>query len=156
MSRTEELRRGGARERGGAGGGAPFVKWPDRYAFIEGEVIDHWTGKYGDAVTIAVRNVSNGLEAKGKTEDGQVFQRQITAGTEVNVGLNYAALEGTIREEDRGRQFHIAFEGWGESKNGDRFRIFAVLEVPEIATDKEPASVYSDAPPPDDEDELPF
>lgn len=160
MSRTNELRRGGAQERGGGGGGgAPFVAWHDCYAWVEGEVVNVWSGKYGDTATMAVTAVSDGLEAKGKTEDGQPLQRPVTAGTEVNVGLNYATLKETIRAEDKGRRFHVAFEGWGESKNGDRYRIFAVLELSGNGegVEQEPVAVgYSDAPPPGDDDFLPF
>jgi hypothetical protein len=155
MSRTEELRRGGATERGGGGGGAPFVRWPDSYAFIEGRVINVWTGKYGDTATLHVTGASPGLQAGGKTEDGEKYARKVTPGTEVNVGLNYASLQGTISAADQGAHFHIAFEGWGETKKGDRFRMFAVLETP---GDK--AAVGADPPdygaPPHDDDDLPF
>lgn len=160
MSRTDDLRRRGARERGGSGGGAPFVKWPKAYAFVEGEVIDHWTGKYGDTAVLRVTSVSNGLEAKGKTEDGDVYQEQVTAGDEVNVGLNYAMLRDTILPNDRGKSFHVAFESWETPKDGgDPYRIFTVLEIPmDEADDTDegvPAGSYDEAPPHSDED-MPF
>lgn len=144
MSRTDQLRRGGARERGGGGGGAPFVKWPDRYSWVEGRVVTTWEGKYGLSATVEVTVVSDGLQAKGKTEDGEPFIRPITPGVEVNVGLNYATLEGTIKPDDEGKYFHVAFEGWGETKNGDRYRVFAVLEVD--APDAERAEPGKNAP----------
>lgn len=160
MSRTDDLRQGGARERGGSGGGAPFVKWPDTYAWVEGDVVDVWEGKYGLSATLNVTNASAPApDAKGRTEDGEQYVRPITPGAEINVGLNYSTLEGTITKDDVGKHFHVAFEGWGEAKSGDRYRVFAVLEVPhegEGATPGENVDRYGEPEPETSDSSLPF
>lgn len=136
MSRTETLRQGGARERGGSGG-APFVKWGDAYAWVEGKIVGFWTGQFGDNVTLEVAAASDNLEMAGKDEDGNPYRVKVEAGVEANVGLNSATLEGTIKPEDRGKHFHIAFEGWDTNKREQRYRMFAVLEL-EDEPDREP------------------
>lgn len=145
MSRTDDLRRGGARERGG-GGGAPFVKFGDSYAWVEGHVTGFWTGKYGEVATLTVTNASAGLEAVGKDEDGEKYRVAVETGMEANVGLNNAALEGRILESDRGKHFHVAFEGWGETKDGQNFRQFAVLEIPPDESDADRGPIYPENP----------
>lgn len=162
MSRTDELRRGGAKERGGGGGGTPFVKWGERYAWVEGDILKLWEGKYGKSATVRVTRHSDDIQAAGKTEEGEKYIRPIAPGQEVNVGLNYAALEGAVTDSDEGRRFHFAFEGWGESKNGDRYRVFTVLELPEdeggAAAEDEPEgeTVRSEAGPGHPDSDLPF
>lgn len=124
MSRTDDLRNQGARDR--TGGGGPFVKWPKdaRHVWVEGTVTDLWEGEYGLAATIRVGDV-NGVEAGG----GDGPTRPVEIGDEVNVGLNYASLKDSVQESDIGGEFHFAFEGWGETRGGDKFRRFAVLEI---------------------------
>lgn len=157
MSRTDELMQGGARSRTGRGGGAPFVKWGDDPAWVEGKVLDIWEGKYGMAARVYVADCSDNLEAGGKDEMGPVEKE-----TEVNIGLNYAALEDSVTEEDRGAGLHFAFTGWGKTKDGTRFREFAVLEVPELGIGGPPARAKREASEPEEEsqeapdDELPF
>ena len=131
MSRTEDLRRGGASERtGGSGGGPPFVKWGEDYDWVEGEVLDLWEGKYGVSAKLRVVGASEGLEAKGKDEDGTPYTAEVESGMDVNVGLNYSTLEDAIVPADKGKIFHIAFEGWQAAKDGgNRYRVFAVLEM---------------------------
>lgn len=128
MSRTEQLRSAGARQRGSSGG-TPFVKWSDSYGWVEGKVIGHWTGDYGDVATLEVTSVSDGLEMAGKDEDGKEFRTLIEPGVEVNVGLNSATLDGTIRPDDRGKTFHVAFELWKHNRKGQRYRVFTVLDL---------------------------
>ena len=130
VSRTDDLREGGARERGGSVSGAPFVKWGDDYSWFEGEITGTFKTKYGLAVTFDVQHVSdNGLDTQGRDEDGNNFQGSARSGEEVNVGFGSATLEGKITEEDVGKVFHIAFEGWEAPKGGNRYRIFAVVEL---------------------------
>jgi len=121
MSRTEELRNQGATDRT-AGGGA-FVKWPsgDTPAWIEGEVREVWESEYGPAVTLVVSGCENIVLGGGDIPE---------PGTTVNIGLNYASLQNAVKDGDVGRVLHVAFEGWGETKAGEAFRRFAVLEVP--------------------------
>lgn len=134
MSRTDDLRQRGARDRTGGGGGAPFVHWGDSSAWVEGDVKEIWSSQYGPNVTMTVQARSNGLQAKVSDDTGK-YMEDVEPGAEVNIGLNHAALEGTVTEADIGKRMHIAFEGWGESqKTGNRFRRFAVLEVPDPAT----------------------
>ena len=112
--------------------GAPFVKWNDDYAWLEGEVTGTFKTKYGLAATIAVDRVSdNGLNTQGRDEDGNNYQGNVRGGEEVNLGLGSATLEGKITEEDVGKNFHIAFEGWEAPKGGNRYRCFAVVELTE-------------------------
>ena len=153
MSRTDELRQSGGRERGGGGSGAPFVKWGDHYVWFEGRVKGTFKTKYGLAATIVVSEVSDhGLIAQGKNEDGEVYTDTVNAGKEVNLGLNSATLDGKITEEDVGKSFHIAFESWEEPKGGNRYRNFTVIELTERASIPEPAAAGASA----GDDGLPF
>ena len=162
MSRTDELRSGGAKERGG-GGGLPFVKFGDEYSWVEGKITDIWTGKYGDVAVFTITAASGALQAVGKDEDGKEYRVKVEEGIEVNLGLNHAALDGRIVAEDQGKTMHVAFEGWGETKAGQRFRQFAVLELELELNQPQPddsdlppaggEDEYLDAP---DEDGLPF
>lgn len=132
MSRTDEMRQRGATARGGGGGGggAPFVHWTDSYAWVEGKVVGYFTTQYGDSATFEVTNVHDGLEARGKDEDGEKYRRRVKVGDEVNVGLGATALKDTILDSDKGKYFHIAFEGWQENKSQtNRYRVFTVLEI---------------------------
>lgn len=130
MSRTNQLREQGARERGGAGGGAPFVKWGDAYTWVEGEIIGSFQTKYGLAVTMMVTATHDaGLQAQGRDEDGNNFTTDVRVGEEVNIGTQSAALQGKITEDDHGKFFHVAFEGWEHPTGGNRYRVFTVIEI---------------------------
>lgn len=151
MSRTDELRQGGGRERAGSGsdGSHPFVKWGEDYAWLEGRLIDTWEGTYG--LTGVMEITATGaapLSAKGKNDDGNEYTVPVKVGDTVNVGFNHSSLQGKITADDKDKNWHIAFEGWQKSKStGNRFRIFAVIELTERAT------VPADDEP---EDGLPF
>lgn len=132
VSRTDDLRASGASERGGSVSGAPFVKWGDDYSWLEGEVIGTFKTKYGLAATFRVTSVSDyGLNTQGRDEEGNNFQDSVRSGEEVNVGMGSATLQDKITEEDVGKSFHIAFEGWEAPKGGNRYRCFAVVELTE-------------------------
>lgn len=130
MSRTEELRRlsqSGRVKSLNNGDTAPFIVWPkdDEFTSVEGELMSVWTGKYGPVARIEVHKASDNTVAVIGSGDAQ-SRVSIEPGTEVNVGLNYAALEG-IEEDQVGQIVHVAFTGWGETKKGDRFRQFDVF-----------------------------
>ncbi len=148
VSRTEELRQLSRRGKVTSlnnSDAAPFVVWPkgDELTFVEGELMSIWTGKYGPVARLEVRRASDG--AAGAVGSGDVQSRvAIEPGTELNVGLNYARLEG-IQEDQVGQIVHIAFTGWGETKNGDRFRRFDVYILPRV-DDVTGADVESGSP----------
>lgn len=159
MSRTEELRQGGGRERGGAGGGAPFVKWGDEYTWVEGKMTGSFQTKYGLAVTLDVTGVhSGGLQAQGRDEEGNNFTDEVRAGEPVNIGTQSAALQGKITEDDVGKHFHVAFEGWEHPQGGNRYRVFSVIEITPDDTPVRKDDVQRAAAGPgmDDDDGLPF
>lgn len=134
MSRTDEIRKGGGgRERGGSGGGGvPFVKWGDTYTWLEGLVTGSFETKYGLAVTLRVDAIhADGLKAQGRDDEGNEYVTSVALGTEVNIGTQSATLEGKITDADKGKCFHVAFEGWEESKAHNRYRVFAVIELTE-------------------------
>lgn len=133
MSRTDTLRQGGGKERGGMVGGTPFVKWGDDYTWIEGRVEGTFETKYGLAATFKVSAVHDGgLTAHGKNEDGEEFTLSIRSGDSVNVGMASAALKDKIEAGDVGKRFHVAMEGWEHPKGGgNSYRIFAVIELTE-------------------------
>ena len=148
MSRTDQLRGSGRTERGS--GGDPFVKWGDSYTWLEGKVVGTWEGKFGLSATMEITAVHDGgLIVQGKNEDSEKYTNTVSPGDRVNVGLNSAALQGKILAEDQGSTFHIAFEGWQDSKNGStRYRIFSVIELEE----RERATVPDDHTPQDTTD----
>lgn len=126
MSRTDELKRSGAKPIGkGSGGSAPFVKFGDDYAYVEGVIVDIWKGEYGRVAKIRTTDVSENLVAQMNAEEPT---EPVRAGETVNVGLNFAALE-EVTDSFLGACVHIAFVEWGETKRGQRFRAFDVLEV---------------------------
>ena len=163
MSRTDDMRGRGAERQGtgGGGGGAPFVSWGDRYGWIEGEVTGTFDTRYGLAATIKVSGVfENGLDTQGSDEDGNRYEGRVTVGNEVNVGMGLSTLEGKITEDDVGKSFHVASDGWSESKSGQRFRAFTVIELTErddvtAGGDDQPDSVVDDQAD-GYEDEIPF
>lgn len=162
MSRTDDVR-GEGRERGGSGGGSPFVRWGDDYTWLEGRMVGSFQTKYGLAVTLEVSAVHDGgLEAQGRDDDGENYTTAVRSGMKVNVGTQSAALAGKITEEDGGKSFHIAFEGWEHPQGGNRYRVFTVIELTE--REREPAASAAGPPSlagepwPDDEpdSDLPF
>lgn len=162
MSRTEQLRQQGARERGGSGGGAPFIKWGDDYTWVEGEIIGSFNTKYGLAVTLMVSGThAGGVTAQGRDEEGNNFETSVKAGEEVNIGTQSAALQGKITAEDVGKHFHVAFEGWEHPTGGNRYRVFSVIEItpdtgPDAAPDRTEDDVKRAAAGPGHDDGLPF
>jgi len=158
MSRTEELRGGGARRIGG-GSDHPFLKWPDKggasHAYVEGPVTAIWAGKYGQNLTIvaehgqAIRAVSGGEE---QTE------YKIEAGMELNVSLGYSALKEAADEIQIGNSYHIAFTGWEKSKKGgNEYRMFEVYDLGSAESEPEMEDTSDGNPPWHDEpDDLPF
>ncbi len=162
MSRTDDIRQGGASDRTGSGGGAPFVKWPKdkNYAWVEGRVKKIWNGRFGPSATLEVSSASDGLVAKGKNESGEETVSDVRAGEEVNVGLNSSALQDTLDQDDVGENVHIAFEGWVEAKgSGNAYRLFTVLVLDErggVGEETVGASVGEAGPGHPDNDDLPF
>ena len=127
-SRAEQLLKSGRAKSLTSGGSAPFVHWPadGQHMFIEGEVVELWEGKYGQVARLLISQAS--ANAWGVSGGGDSQSRApIETGQQVNVGLNYAALEG-VGEKQVGGSVHIAFTGWGETKDGNPFRQFEVLE----------------------------
>ena len=134
MSRTNELRASGAvartREVSGDASAepAPYIKWADDYAWVEGEAVELWDSPkgFGESVAMDLTSCSDNLVGKLGTEIVA-----IEAGKRVNVGLGSATLQGTITAADvqQGKHFHVAFMRWQEPVNGNRYRVFAVLEV---------------------------
>jgi len=145
-SRTDDLRHSGASERGGgAGGGAPFVKWGDDYTWLEGEVTGSFTTKYGLAVTLKVVAVSeNGVDTQGMDEDGNRYEGVVTVGQSVNIGTQSATLKDKIVAEDVGKTFHVAFEGWDEGKQ-NRYRCFTVIDLGDEYNQEAPVGGPPDA-----------
>ena len=72
----------------------------------------------------------------------------------MNLGLYSAALKGKITDQDVNKKFHIAFEQWGESKGGNRFRSFAVIPMGEAKSNVEKVKEVLNAEVIDDD--LPF
>jgi hypothetical protein len=135
-TRTQELQ-GRARERkSSGGGGTPFVRWADSYAWVEGKMVGSFDTKYGLAATIEVTNTGGSpLSALGKDEEGNDFTVKVEPGIRVNIGTGAALLSGTITKEDEGKSFHVAFEGWEKPKGKNQYRIFKVFDM----SDREPA-----------------
>jgi len=162
MSRTDELRASGAVARTKEVSGdasmepAPYVKWADEYAYVEGQVKELWDSPkgYGESISMALTSCSDNLMGKLGTEIVA-----ISAGGRANVGLGSATLQGTITAADvqQGKHFHVAFLRWQEPANGNRYRVFAVLEVaaPE-AEEQGIVALKVPAVEPDDDDALPF
>jgi len=158
MSRTDELKASGAVARTKEISGdasaepAPYVKWGDEYAWIEGQVMELWDSPkgYGESVAMTLTSCSDNLMGKLATEIVA-----IEAGKRVNVGLGSATLKGTITAVDiqQGKHFHIAFIRWQEPVDGNRYRVFAVLEVAPPGADEQ-GIVTLQAPEADDA--LPF
>ena len=131
MSRTDELRASGAVARtrdvseAGSTEPAPYIRWADDYAWVEGQVTELWDSPkgYGESVSLQLTACSFGLEGKLGAD-----LTSVNAGERVNVGLGSATLQGTITAADvqQGKHFHVAFMRWQEPANGNRYRVFAV------------------------------
>jgi hypothetical protein len=162
MSRTDELKAAGAvartREVSGDASAepAPYVKWGDEYAWVEGQAMELWDSPkgYGESVAMTLTSCSDNLEGKLGTEIVA-----ISAGQRANVGLGSATLKGTITAADvaQDKHFHIAFIRWQEPVDRNRYRVFAVLEV--AAPDAEEQGIVALKVPavaPEADDALPF
>ena len=159
MSRTDELRASGAVARTKEVSGdtsmepAPYIKWGDDYAYVEGQVMELWDSPkgYGESVAMALTSCSDGLMGKLGTEIVPISER-------VNVGLGSATLKGTITAADvqQGKHFHVAFMRWQEPANasGNRYRVFTVLEV--AAAEAGEQGIVALKVPEADDDALPF
>ena len=160
MSRTDELKAIGAVARTKEVSGdasmepAAYVKWGDEYAYVEGQVKELWDSPkgYGESVSMALTSCSDGLMGKLGTEIVG-----ISAGERANVGLGSATLQGTITAADveQGKHFHVAFMRWQEPVNGNRYRVFTVLEVAAPGADEQ-GIVALKVPAVKDDDALPF
>lgn len=156
-NRTDELRASGAVARTKEVSGdassepAPYVRWADEYAYVEGRVTELWDSPkgYGESVAMTLTSCSDNLMGKLGTEIVA-----ISAGQKANVGLGSATLKGTITAADvqQGKHFHVAFLRWQEPANGNRYRVFAVLEVAAPEADEQ-GIVAVKVP---DDDALPF
>ena len=156
-NRTDELRASGAVARtkdvseGGSTEPAPYIRWADEYAWVEGQVMELWDSPkgYGESVSFVLTSCSDNLMGKLGTEIVA-----ISAGQRANVGLGSATLQGTITAADvqQGKHFHVAFLRWQEPANGNRYRVFAVLEVAAPEADEQ-GIVAVKVP---DDDALPF
>lgn len=158
VSRTDDMREQGARSVGRSGGSAPFVKWGDDYAWIEGTISDFWEGEYGRVARIDVSNASDNLEAQ---MDAESAREPVEAGDHVNLGLAYATLD-PITDDYLGAKVHVAFVEWGETKRGQNFRNFEILELeraPERRSDRPEPEPQSDEDRPSasvTDDDIPF
>ena len=129
-SRTEELQKRGDAVSLNNGDSAPFVVWPkEDYAYVEGRLEELWEGIYGPVARISIHKASENAEGAIGSGDER-YRTAIEAGNEVNLGLSYAALNG-ISESQIGKVVHVAFTGWGETKEGNGYRQFEVLVLNE-------------------------
>ena len=112
----------------------PFVVWPkEDHAYVEGLLVKLWEGTHGPVARISVHEASDNVEGVTGSGDAQ-YRTVIEAGSEVNLGLNYAALDG-IGESQVGKVVHVAFTGWGETKGGNSFRRFENFTFDEAESD---------------------
>ena len=159
MSRTDELKASGAVARTKEVSGdasmepAAYIKWGDEYAYVEGQVKELWDSPkgYGESVAMALTACSDNLMGKLGTEIVA-----ITGSERVNVGLGSATLKGTITAADvqQAKHFHVAFMRWQEPANGNRYRVFAVLEV--APPEAEEQGIVAVKVPEVEDDALPF
>lgn len=135
MSRTDELRESGARQVGGGGANAPFIKWGNSYVFVEGVIESFWSGEYGDVARLNVTQAHAELQGQLSKDEPRVG---IDVGDIVNLGLGYAALS-EIGPHLEGAEIHVAFTEWGETKGGQRFRNFTVFQLTDAREGAPPA-----------------
>ena len=158
-NRTDELRASGAVARTrdvsevGSTEPAPYIRWADDYAWVEGQVMELWDSPkgYGESVAMALTSCSDNLMGKLGTEIVT-----IKGSERVNVGLAAATLKGTITAADvqQAKHFHVAFMRWQEPANGNRYRVFAVLEV--APPEAQEQGIVAVKVPEVEEDALPF
>ncbi len=130
MRRTRQLREaaqgGGGRVRSLSNNDrAPFIGWTEEPAFVEGELLDLWTGKNGKVARLIVHEATDGLEAI-MGSGGEQTRHRVTPDAQVNVGLDLAQLRD-IETETVDETLRIAFMGWGETKKGEKTRNFDVI-----------------------------
>ena len=129
-SYAQELRERGA-ESSSRNKRAPFIRWPEKgddgEAYVEGTLMELWTGEHGDVARVLVDKAAPGMEAgTGKDEDLKVYPVEV--GMVVNIGLKLASLKGTVSDDRVGDVVCISFEGWGTTKRTkEPFRKFDVL-----------------------------
>jgi hypothetical protein len=163
MSRTDELRDSGARQVGGRGENAPFVKWGNEYVFVEGVIESFWSGEHGEVARLKVTQAHAELEGQLSKDEPRVA---VEVGMVVNLGLGYAALSD-IGPHLEGAEIHVAFTEWGETKGGNRFRNFTVFQLTDANESAPPApapgSRNTSSPPPSQpagagvtDDDIPF
>ncbi len=140
--RTDELLRDGAKQLGSQAA-VPFVRWPDAYAYLEGRVLEIWEGSFGPVCRLRLCECENlvGISGKG----AEKVEHELQPGMEVNLGLSYAGLK-TIDEKRVGKILHVAFEHWGETRDGNPFRSFRVLELPDDSTAESEVETAPDEP----------
>lgn len=135
-TRTEELVGKGAHNLSG-GEGHPFIKWGNTYGFVEGEVRRIWTGVYGRVAEILIGDFGGDLHALiGSKSEGDQEKVEIKKGETFNVGLNLASLEDAVLPSQVGKDIHIAFVEWSQTKDGTDFRQFTVLSLNSGQTEK--------------------
>lgn len=161
-NRTDELRNSGKTERRNVDGDrsdTPWIKWGDRYNWVDAKCMGFFETKYGLCVTLHVTDCydGRGLKANGTNSEGEDYTVIVEPEMTVNLGLYSAVLQGKITTDDEGKYFHIAFEQWGESRGGNKFRMFTVipLDPPKGAVEKV-AEVLDAEVVKDDDDGLPF
>ncbi len=130
----------------------PFVRWPDVYAYLEGLVLEIWEGTFGPVCRLLLSKCENLVGISGKGADK--VEHELQPGMEVNLGLTNAGLK-TIDKELIGKMLHVAFEHWGETRDGNPFRSFRVLELPDDSVaEAEPDSKVDTTT--DTQEQLPF
>ena len=149
--RTDALIQDGAKQLGSQAA-VPFVRWQDAYAYLEGLVLEIWEGTYGPVCRLRLSECENLLGISGKGADR--VEHRLEPGMEVNLGLTYAGLK-TIDEERIGKMLHVAFEHWGETRDGNPFRSFRVLELPDDDTAESEVESAPDEPS-DPQEQLPL
>ena len=129
-SRTEELRNRSDAVPLSNRDHVPFVRWPEEnYAYVEGRLEELWEGIYGPVARISVHKASEDAEGVIGSGDEQ-YSTVIEAGDLVNLNTNYAAFPD-ISESQIGKVVHVAFTGWGETRDGNRYRQFEVIALGE-------------------------
>ncbi|MFQ5888813.1 MAG: hypothetical protein ACE5JR_02035 [Gemmatimonadota bacterium] len=128
-TRTEELLRQGVRTLS-KGGKAPFVKWGDEPCWLEGRILGRWESQYGPVLRIEVMAASENLTATTGTGKEKV-EYPVLPAVDVSLSLSYKALRDALANVGDGRLIHVAFEGWSETRGGNTFRNFIVLDLSE-------------------------
>ena len=148
--RLEELKKAGKQEiktAGSGGANPPWVNWGDEPNWVEVKPQTFFESKYGLCAEMLVTTCHDekALEARGTGEDGNDYTITVAPGLTVNMGLYSATLEGKISTADLGKSFYIGFEGWGESRAKNRFRLFSVVPLSEEQSNVEKVAEALDA-----------